>query len=374
MVTLPNELRQECITVFLKCELFDTVDNLISFCKPIAIIGDLVPKKIKSASSKKLFITLNLPILLETKHTIEGYIFPLFLLSMRDYYDEKDDNWRVLNDLYNKINQELKNPLQGYQILSPWSEHKLFNSIIEIDFQDQENNVIKAIEWQKTRLRTAAFLIHGYGEKYGQEILLTRLLRKLPEFKNSRQISINLASMSEISQLWSKIASYFLGSTYISEISPEQIMDKIFECLQTQNLIFIFSEAHSTYIGFLPDLIQEFWQPILAKDNHKETYLVMFLIDKKGKVCKSGVSLAWHFKNQEHPKFPLHLPLNSKFSYEQLNRWLNDAVEQEILPQSLLTETLLKESQGGVPEIVYQRICQYCNTSWEGNLTKWLIR
>ena len=50
------------------------------------------------------------------------------------------------------------------------------------------------------------------------------------------------------------------------------------------------------------------------------------------------------------------------------------AVAAEVVPESLSVETLLNESQGGVPELVYQRICYHCDCSWEGGLAQWLIQ
>ena len=373
---LSADLYKECRTVLLECDVFDNISYLRSFCEGITPLNELVASNLVEAGTKQLLVISNLNVFLKIEHKEYGCLFPFFLKVLRDnFYDNQDELWNKIDTLRKKVIQQLEKPLLPTEHpKTPWSEHKLFESIIEIDFTEQEDAVRKALDWQKLQKRTAAFLIHGYDEKCGQKILLTRLFRKLPELKNGRQIPINLAGMSELSELWNKTASYFWASPHISGMSPEQIMDKIFECLQTQNMIFIFPEAHSTYTGFLPDLIQEFWQPIVARANHPETYLVMFLIDNKEKVCKSGVSLAWYFNNPEHPNFPLNLPPNSKFSYEQLTGWLNDAVKKEIVPQSLLAKTLLEESQGGVPELVYQRVCQYCNTSWEEKLAQWLIQ
>ncbi|NJN11605.1 MAG: hypothetical protein HC815_28000, partial [Richelia sp. RM1_1_1] len=266
MIRLPNELRQECITIFLKCELFDTVDNLISFCKPIHIIGDLIPQKLKTASNKKLFINLNLPILLETKHTEEGYIFPLFLSNLRDYYDEEDNDWRIVNDLYTRVEQELDNSHQRYQTSSPMFGHQLFESLIAIDFKDQEKYVTKAIESQRMRRRTVAFLVNGYDYRYGQAIFLERLFRKVPEFKNLRKIQIKLDNITEISDFWKQITPEFISLSVSNSMSPkeiqQQIIEKISICLQSQNIIFIFHVYDRCFPEILTDLILEFWQPI----------------------------------------------------------------------------------------------------------------
>ncbi len=375
MVSL--ELYELCHDVFLECDYFANNDagGIRNLCRPIDRLRHL-SFLIKDRETSHKLVESILVIVLKEENEKNNWIFPVFVKALKVTIPEGDARRRKFDDLLSKV-QEYRNQVQEYrnipeveQSKTHIDQQKLFNSIIEINFKHQENNVIKAIKWQEKRRRTAAFLIHGDDERYGQRILLTRLFRKLPELKNGRRIPISLARMSEVPELWNKIALYF----HIPVMSPEQIMDKIFECLQTQNLIFIFSEAHSTYAGFLPDLIQEFWQPIVARANHEETYLVMFLVDNKGKVCKSGLSFAWYFNAPEHPNFPLCLEPTSKFSYEQLTGWLNDAVKKEIVPQSLLAKTLLDESQAGVPELVYHKICQYCKTSWEGKLAQWLIQ
>ncbi len=389
MKALSPGLYRECREILEGCDLFDNIKSLGSFCQGITPLNELLASKLEGAVNKRLLVILNLKVLLSIKHKEYGCILPLFLELLRDnYYDEQDEYWNKIDVLRGKIREELEKPL--VPAVHQRYEQKLFDSIIEINFTKQENDVIEALDWQTKKQqkqqidnnqrakRIGAFYIHGYDEQYRQKVLLTRLFRKFPrkfpELKKHLPIPISLAGMSEVSELWNKIAPFFVDSSHIPRISPEQIVDKILESLQTQSLIFIFSEAHSTYTGFLPDLIQEFWQPIVAaRANHRETYLVMFLVDNKEKVRKSGVSFAWSFKDPEYPKLPLFLAPNSNFSYEQLNEWLNDAVKKEIVPQSLLAKTLLDESQGGVPELVYKTICKYCNSKWEGNLEKGLI-
>ena len=45
-----------------------------------------------------------------------------------------------------------------------------------------------------------------------------------------------------------------------------------------------------------------------------------------------------------------------------------------MVPESISVDELLQKSQGGVPELVYRQICDYCGCSWEGGLAKWLIQ
>jgi hypothetical protein len=39
----------------------------------------------------------------------------------------------------------------------------------------------------------------------------------------------------------------------------------------------------------------------------------------------------------------------------------------------LTSQILLEKSENGIPEFVYEEICDFCGHSWEGGLAKWLI-
>ncbi|TBR60765.1 hypothetical protein B4U84_07955 [Westiellopsis prolifica IICB1] len=143
--------------------------------------------------------------------------------------------------------------------------------------------------------------------------------------------------------------------------------------MQTQHLIFIFDEVHRTYIGFLSELIEYFWQPIIEKVNCQTKYLVMFWLDNQAKVCDSGIPLVYHHSEAEYPKIPLCLTQANRFSYKKLAKWLSNT-DSEIDLENLSIENLLKESKSGVPELVYQKICLHCGSSWEGRLAQWLIQ
>jgi hypothetical protein len=370
---LPDELYILCNDIFLECDQFCSYERLCSFCRGHQKLYFL-KFKLKKANDLQELYELNLPILLESEHEQHGWIFPTFLEALKQACPEGDARRIKLDKLSAKV-QELKNQPKVYQLQKPESEQRLFKSLLRIDFDEQEDLVKQALESQPFYKKTAAFLVHG-EEKFGQETLVTRL-SQLPQLRNGRQIKIKACGMNDISKLWNEVAKYLCTSNQSDGLSPEQVIDIIYECLHTQNLIFIIYEVNRTYIGFLPELFQDFWQLIIDRihqKNHKETYLVMFLVDNKGYVCKSGVPLAWQLNQPEYPRIPLYLPPVSRFPQRKLQEWLGMAQAAEVVPESLCAETLLVESQGGIPELVYQRICQYCGTSWEGKLAQWLIQ
>lgn len=366
---LPNILYWQCRTLFLKCAQFEEYRRLYEFCNPqeelCFLVEDIVQAKTRSALVESF---LNLLVSADEN----GYVFLVFVQALQASCHPEQDLWSKLNDLYAQIKAYQQQHRSHQTVTYALDKKRLFNSILEIDFEEQQNEVKNALDLQRSLTKTAAFLIHG-EEKFGQETLVYRF-SQLSELRNGRRIKIKLAGMGDVSDLWMAVAASLTGPSQVSYLSPDQVMALVIECLKTQHLIFIFTEVHRTCIGFLPELIEQFWQPILDRVNLKETYLVMFLVDNKGKVCQSRMPLAWQVCQQEYPKVPLHLPPTTRFLQRKIDQWLRMAVAAEVVPESLSVETLLQESKGGVPELVYQRICYHCGCSWEGELAKWLIQ
>lgn len=370
---LPSDLYSQCRTVFKNCPQFKNYESLCAFCEAQQEFSFLIDELV-TADSRLYLVMNNLPILLKSRHTKYGLIFPRFVQSLRDNCHPDNARWGEINDLYVKIEkiQVQSQPLYPQFFLD---KQKLFNSILDIDFDEQEDKVITALDWQNFPHKTAAFLVHG-NHQFGQFTLLNRLLQ-LQELKNGErmEIVVKLSNQRNIDCVWEEVARRFVYFNQATGLSPEQVKEKIFQALQSQNLIFIFYEVYqSDRLSFLDELIQDFWQPIVEKANHKDTYLVMFLIDNKGGVCKSGVSLAEEVNHPQYPKIPLSLPPSTQFPRTKLASWLRVAVRDKIVPESLCVDTLLADSQEGVPELVYERICQYCNTSWERELAQKLIQ
>jgi hypothetical protein len=369
-VELPEYLYSQCTNVFLKSPYFKDYDMLFSFCTAQTEFSFLA-RELEKKNSQFALVTINLPILLKGKHIKYGWTFPIFVKALQNSCSSEKALWSELNDLYDKIQAIQEYPPEQKPTTSSCKQ-RLFKTILEIDFEEQQEEVTNALKLQQSLKRAAAFLIHG-EEKFGQEILVHRL-SQLSELRNGRRIKIKMAGMGDVSDLWNAIAAFLTGSNQVSYLSPDQVMALVSECLKTQHLIFIFTEIHRTCLGFLPELIEQFWQPIVDRVNLKETYLIMFLVDNKGKACQSGMPLAWQVCQPEYPKVPLHLPPTTRFLHNKISQWLRMAVAAEVVPESLSVETLLNESQGGVPELVYQRICYHCDCSWEGGLAQWLIQ
>lgn len=262
-------------------------------------------------------------------------------------------------------------------------EQTLFKSLLKLDFEKQVEQVVQAVDFYPI----AAFLVHG-GEKCGQRALATRLKKLRPSWGSGRCVRIDVNSNTvrgSLDKVWDLLANEFDQDPTVDGF-VNQLMQKISECWQTQAVILIFKEVNQTPVGFLNKLIEELWQPLIDEarqalisldadanqHNHQNYPLIMLLVDNEGYICNSNIPLAWDFKQLNYRRVPLCLPPATQIPLDQLGRWLVDAIAEEVIPENLTVDILLTQSRGGIPEILYQKVCEYCGSSW-GGLTKWLV-
>jgi hypothetical protein len=260
------------------------------------------------------------------------------------------------------------------QIQTP--SHLLFDLLLQMDFKQQVRLVQAVIKLH----RTASFLVHG--EPYcGQQLLVTRLFRVKPQWKNISPIRIDVSHNGvgrSIPHLWRQLTSW-LGLPKDAE--PNQIIDRVCDRLLTQDVIFIFYTVDYMLPEVLPAWLQEFWEPLVERVEQnfrpppEGRHLLMFLVDNSGRVCQSNIVLAQQFDQPEYPRIPLHLPPVSPFPPDVLDDWISDAmVHRDMqMPAGLTAQVLLEKSKDGIPEFVYEEICCHCGHDWEGGLAKWLI-
>ncbi|EDX78652.1 Helix-turn-helix domain protein [Coleofasciculus chthonoplastes PCC 7420] len=258
--------------------------------------------------------------------------------------------------------------------VEPPPQHRfpvLFDRILEIDFKEQSQRFKQVIELQ----RTAGFLVHG-EPCYGQQFLLNRLLRLIPGRQNQSPIKIDVSSNGvgkSIPNLWRELTACL---QLPREATPTEIMDRVCDRWQTQDVIFVFYTVDYMPPGMLSEWLQEFWEPLVTRAKKSlpqgDRHLLMFLVDNCGSVGQSNVRLAENF---EQPEYPLRLPPASLFPREALDEWIDNLSmsSQLQIPTGLTANVLLERSDNGVPHYVYEEICRHCGLSWEGVLAKWLI-
>jgi hypothetical protein len=267
-------------------------------------------------------------------------------------------------------NEEADKKLEGSK------PHLLFDLLLQMDFKQQVRLVRKVM----TLHRVAAFLIHG--EPYcGQQLLVTRLFRLKPQWKNISPIKIDVSHNGvgrSIPHLWRQVGSWF---RLPKDAQPNEIIERVCDRLLTQDVIFIFYTVDYMLPKVLGAWLQEFWEPLVERvktdccPTPEGTHLLMFLVDNSGSVCQSNIVLARQCEQPEYPRIPLHLPPVSPFPPDVLDDWLDmvTGFADVQMPAGLTSQILLEKSEDGIPEFIYEEICYHCGHDWEGGMAKWLI-
>jgi len=277
--------------------------------------------------------------------------------------DVGEDKQLCIDKLIEKIQ------IQRECIPIPTLRKQLFELLLKIDFKEQVILVHDAL----IQHRTVAFLVHG-EPYYGHELLVTRLYRMTSRRRNTSPIILdinNKTAKCSTKLLWRKLGSSLLLP---SDVQPEQIIDRICNRWQTQDVVLIFKRVNFMLPEVLCALLRDLWEPLVERGKlnppTQETNLVMFLVDNEGSVCQSGVMLAKQLNEPDYPRIPLQLPSLSSFKSDILKDLFIDISTSENLdvPASLTYQGLLEKFNKGIPEDVYAEICSHFCLSWEGDL------
>ena len=179
---------------------------------------------------------------------------------------------------------------------------KIFDLLLQVDFKQQTHLVQDVIK----KHRTASFLVHCEPE-CGLEFLVNRLLRIKPSWKNNKPIFLDVGYRN-VERLWTQLGRYF----HLPANSTSEILDKICERWQTQDVIFIFNKVDCLQQEVLSLWLKEFWNPLvtIGEENlpQKPTHLFMFLVDHGGKVHRSNIGVAQATFIPPNSRIPLRLP------------------------------------------------------------------
>ncbi|NJL63336.1 MAG: hypothetical protein HC903_17755 [Methylacidiphilales bacterium] len=252
----------------------------------------------------------------------------------------------------------------------------LYNALLNLDYQKQSISFRQFIQQRQT----AAFLIQG-SRHYGQRWLLNRLAQKACNLITDKIVLFPLkrvARSNDISSLWRELAERVGLERKDLSLSGIDVADYVHNWLRTQNVILIFHDVEHMPSEYLPKLIEQFWQPLVqaATNSPNHSQLLMFLVDYTGRMCNQNIDVTETYNVSWNPQNPIKLPMLNKFTDTVLNGWLVNAVDA--LPLELINETdntvqsILKNSEDGTPEYVFDEICSLCDRDWEEETKKWL--
>ncbi|NEP20057.1 MAG: trypsin-like peptidase domain-containing protein [Leptolyngbya sp. SIO4C1] len=258
--------------------------------------------------------------------------------------------------------------------------HKLYECLSELGYGEQED-LFDEMLWKP--LSTSAFLVRGESPDYGQDWLVKRLREKFLSTPNLLIYKIDLASRirgGNVTEVWQDLAKQIRftsrrrGSTH--EISPQNIIDRIYEQNKTKHIVFIFTHVNSLSKTIFNRLIKEVWKPILEypqESPNKKTHtnkLIVFFVDYLNKFETWNLDIDTEEVSD--------LSKIECFSSTELRQWFNH--HQSILPPlnksvkehiRTLVKTVLEFSQDGIPDYAIQAICDQCDYEY-GELEEWL--
>jgi hypothetical protein len=369
MLGLPVDLYTRCRNTLLRCKEFEDNHSL----RAIFVTDQLCPFKFRlpTAGNPSDLVDQCLGYLLD-QYLSNGYpVLPIFIATLRNRYLPGDRLRDDLQTLYEVMQAEITQPASRL-VQAPHREQQLFDSLLKLDFGEQVRLTKQVMHVH----RIAAFLVHGETD-CGQQILVNRLIRLSPGWQTGQRICIDAGSRSTVKSthfLWRQLASKL---SMPASTPSAQIADKVCDWWKTQDVILVFHAVDNIPQAILSQWVQEFWQPLVTAAHLNEhlaqhdTRLLMFLVDYSGCVCNSDVSLAHEVDQPDYPRIPLYLPPAGRFPPNVLDGWIDMAAE--ILPIGITSQTLLESSDNGIPQRIYEIICDNCDISWEGDLAKWLV-
>ena len=227
---------------------------------------------------------------------------------------------------------------------------------------------------QDGRQRIGAFLIHGEPE-CGQRWLLNRFLRQVVGCTTGKPYKFSFVRKGNgrsLEDLWSDLGEW-CGLTDSDAPSPEKIADEVHKLWQTQTVTLILRGLHEIEQEYMEKFIEVFWIPLAERARSQpcvdKNYCLLFLVDERG--CEWNFSFVRQIDAAWEPRVPVELERLTRFSDQELSNWMEAGVD--ILPSNLTIHDLLKDCDGGLPELVLKRVCKLCGSSWHKRENVWIM-
>lgn len=262
----------------------------------------------------------------------------------------------------------------------------LYQALLKLGYREQVLSFKKFLKAQSI----GAFLLHGSPD-YGQRWLLNRLITQhIRHGTTGKLVRVQLNRIGrrrDISALWRELG----GRVGLAgkKPTPSEIVERIYGCWETQNVILVFHDVDCMPQEYLQQLIQDFWLPLAgqAREVVSETtkyQLLMFLVDYEGGVSKQNTLFVEKLEPSWEPKIPIKLPSISPFDGRILKDWMNTIavdIEFDALPlveaiindtEDELVQEILDNSDNGIPELAMSEICHLCECNWYEEKDRWL--
>jgi hypothetical protein len=230
----------------------------------------------------------------------------------------------------------------------------------------------------------SALLIYGPSELYGQKWLLNLLLTNhLPGIETSKVVNVDCRRRGK-SPKFEIFGREFCGHFGLRKAGTSlEVVQAVYQCWQTRNIILIFDNVDWLGEENLKKLLEEFWQPLTEqiqalRDQEGEVLskMFMFLIDYQGKAGKLKSVFTEKIEANKIEKNPLKVPEIEEFTEEQLWEWME--AQKEDLSAKIVEEMdkkiaeIIENSEGGIPELTLEEICDCFGYNWFEESEKWI--
>ncbi|GEM_PF-615569 len=286
---------------------------------------------------------------------------------------------QVEQDL-DRLECQIKEFAQPASSASPsCSLDQLHGALLKLGYWEQQRSFKKVIKDHPV----GAFLIQGNSPEYGQRWLLNRLALETSRSLEAKVVKVNLgrvSSRSNIPALWRELAER-VGLGRQNTPSEAEIVERVHQWWQTQNVHIVFYDVQSTIEENLRDLITDFWAVLANRVSETATQgngfkLLMFLLDDKGSVNTWNLTFAKQYDSTWRPIIPFGLPNLTEFSSDLLITWIEQ--QSGVLPTAITDDAetvvaaLLANTDNGIPEPTLREICDLCGCNWYDQEDKWL--
>ncbi len=244
----------------------------------------------------------------------------------------------------------------------------LYNALLRLNFTNQVGLFRHFVETHTV----GSCLIHGEPE-YGQRWLLNRLVQLIPNGRSAKVIQFGLSRKSRgsyIESLWRELG----GRVGLAGVHPPRtIAEAVCKLWQTQTVILVFQNLDQMPQEYMNQFLCEFWLPLVhisgkCSSQSSNYRLLMFLVDYSGCVEQWKIDCVEALDSNWKPQILVKLPRLDRLSDRDLVIWMETGIND--LPVQLTTQlertvqSILKNSENGLPELALQQICNLCECNW----------
>jgi len=321
------------------------------------------------ASEARVIPILLHPVDVELAHFAKLQILPMNRKPITSW-PKLDEALAHIAECIRKVVEEITTSTQGLgTVAEKVDSTRLYNTLVRLDYREQ----VRVFQQFKSEGRQiGVFLIHG-APSFGQGWLLNRLINQLPHSSTALNFIFSFerkAGGRSLKDLWSDLSKWVghKNPPFLSDSSLEQeIVKRVHELWRRQTVILILNRVHEIDERYVHEFMKTFWFPLTEMTSRtspqtSKHYLLMFLVDNADCVDGWSVPVTHELDRAWEPHIPIKLERLTSFSHDVLDSWIG--YEIDTLPADLTAQSILDNSESGIPEDVLDHICSLFGCQW----------